>query len=568
LQGPVTYEVESVNGGYLAIGKLTARMENGLRNRVQGPTRGARPESTVPLFAVRTPNATVTDLSTEFGVEVDAKGRTTSHVFRGSIKVQLLGAGPQKMGNSIILRENESIRAEKDDAAGGSGVVMSRVGVKPSTFVRRISPAATSLDLLDIVAGGNGRGRHRECGIDPGRGMESDLFLAEQHDGSQGFRRVRFHDPVDGVFIPSGNKGTELDSAGHTFSGFPPTCGTSYGLIWARAADLPNTDGDKNGQHWVYQLKNGDQLMPDHRGLLCMHADAGIAFNLEAMRKMYPGRRPIRLRAVGGVAEAMPMVCTATFDHSIQGWDQDEEGPFWNPTGGQSGGCAIATRKRWNPYLTPPVSSILYGDLPDTFGCNLIRFSYYLKNFGGMPADGGRLYMFADTDEDGSWDTLWEWLPSDTSVPREWRHYTWTIDMGAAEAPQGWTRVNGTGSWSASWKHVKYWNFWTGRGTDDEIRNGIDSLVVAGVPDKSNSVAHEQLADFWVFVDGKLRLKREKLRPRDGVVPINVELRGEDRFLTIVSTNGGNGNWRDWVVFGDPVIDMAPIGSAAASTAP
>ena len=29
LQGPVTYEVESGNGGYLAVGKLTARVEKG-----------------------------------------------------------------------------------------------------------------------------------------------------------------------------------------------------------------------------------------------------------------------------------------------------------------------------------------------------------------------------------------------------------------------------------------------------------------------------------------------------------------------------------------------------------
>ena len=62
-----------------------------------------------------------------------------------------------------------------------------------------------------------------------------------------------------------------------------------------------------------------------------------------------------------------------------------------------------------------------------------------------------------------------------------------------------------------------------------------------------------------MFVDGQLKLKRLQLRPKDGVVPVDVELGPHDRFLTLVSTDGGNGNWLDWVVFGDPVLDIASI---------
>ena len=77
LQGPCTYEVESARGGYLSLGKLTARVE---RPEVRG--QGSE-QSPLPLspsaFVVRTPTATVIDLGTEFGVEVDRAGRHRNH---------------------------------------------------------------------------------------------------------------------------------------------------------------------------------------------------------------------------------------------------------------------------------------------------------------------------------------------------------------------------------------------------------------------------------------------------------------------------------------------------------
>ena len=87
LQGPVTYEVESAAGGFLSVGKLTAKLEK--RSAVSGQrSESASQKSEIlnhrslspapcPLFSVRTPTAIVTDLGTEFGVEVDESGVTT-----------------------------------------------------------------------------------------------------------------------------------------------------------------------------------------------------------------------------------------------------------------------------------------------------------------------------------------------------------------------------------------------------------------------------------------------------------------------------------------------------------
>jgi hypothetical protein len=106
LQGPVTYQVDSPRGGFLSVGKLTARVEK----------KEARDQESdflnSALFAVRTPTAVVTDLGTEFGVEVSDTGETQSHVFLGAVQLQQTGVaeGKETLGNTIILHASEAAR--------------------------------------------------------------------------------------------------------------------------------------------------------------------------------------------------------------------------------------------------------------------------------------------------------------------------------------------------------------------------------------------------------------------------------------------------------------------------
>ena len=114
LQGPVTYEVESVAGGYLSVGKLTAKLEKA-NKKLPSPACGRggggegglnqndRLQSAVPLFAVRTPTAIVTDLGTEFGVEVDANLVTHTQVFAGRVRVAPSGEKEDANRTSPIL---------------------------------------------------------------------------------------------------------------------------------------------------------------------------------------------------------------------------------------------------------------------------------------------------------------------------------------------------------------------------------------------------------------------------------------------------------------------------------
>ena len=321
LQGPVTYEVESAVGGYLAVGKLTALVEkkaSKLPSTAWGRAAGGegglnqsdRLPSASPLFAVRTPTAIVTDLGTEFGVEVDQQGDTLSHVYHGVVRMQisaLNGAGEEP---PMVLCENGSARVERK-GKGRSKPMLRRVSANPVAFVRAIRPAAKPanfIDLLDIVAGGDGTGHRREHGFDPLTGMEDPSFVAGMHP-CDGMYHTTMHRMVDGVFTINASGGpTQLDSTGHVFSGFPKNSGQCCGSIWARAVTVRPQDrklwenASVGYAYWVYAIHPSLDaiVMPDQHGLLGLHSNAGITFDLEAIRRAHGGRQLARFHAVAG----------------------------------------------------------------------------------------------------------------------------------------------------------------------------------------------------------------------------------------------------------------------------
>ena len=322
LEGPCTYQVESRAGGYLALGKITARVEKRSEVRGQKPipkTQDLRPQSEIPKspnlqiskFSVRTPTAIVTDLGTEFGVEVGKEGNTTSHVYRGSVELRVVVEGRREKGGAIQLTAGESARVEKGKGHGDARLITGDTVGTPPRFVRRIHEPPKVLDLLDIVAGGNGSGHRRERGIDPTTGMQDPSFVGNDRGGDRRYWPIAWHKLIDGVFVPDGGAGAvKLDSAGHTYA-LPHTEGRVYGSIWARAADVSVGDNLKNSRFWIYGIGRGGQFMPEGRGLLALCADVGITFDLEAIHQTYPEVVPSRFRAVAGLGDARPLSPTA-----------------------------------------------------------------------------------------------------------------------------------------------------------------------------------------------------------------------------------------------------------------
>jgi hypothetical protein len=78
----------------------------------------------------------------------------------------------------------------------------------------------------------------------------------------------------------------------------------------------------------------------------------------------------------------------------------------------------------------------------------------------------------------------------------------------------------------------------------------------AGAPE-----ATEPSADLWVLVDGQMRFGRRQLTSSKGLFPVVVPLDRKDRFLTLAATDGGNTIHLDWIIFGDPRLELSPVES-------
>ncbi len=172
-------------------------------------------------------------------------------------------------------------------------------------FARRMIETPKILDLLDIIAGGNGTGDLRERGIDPITGWKESSFAAQSISADNRFRPIHWHRFIDGVFVPSGgNKAVQLDSGGHVFKGFPVTSGMSRSPIWARAAEAQRPDSTAHERQWIYFIENVARFMPEGRGLMAIASNAGITFDLAALRRFHLDVAPRAFRATVGIADA------------------------------------------------------------------------------------------------------------------------------------------------------------------------------------------------------------------------------------------------------------------------
>lgn len=310
LQGPVTYEVDSRDGGFLSIGKLTARLEKKRSEAASHDSEIIDHKSSLstihhPLFTIKTPTATVTDLGTEFGVAVDRLGTTTSHVFCGSVCLQMVSSDGKAKGNARVLHKNESAQVGKNPGnRGDQRITLLSSATKLIDFVREIpQPIVKTLDLVDVVAGGEGFSGRRGEGIDPNTGIPTRVPPKEFSFGGDGkYHRVQGRPLIDGVFMPNDQNGPmQVSSAGHTFGEFGTSQNLTYGYIWA-GGTIPTG--------WSRPFRtviNGIDYASSGHGILAIHANKGITFDLEAIRHTNPGCRPIRFRAVTANTETFSL---------------------------------------------------------------------------------------------------------------------------------------------------------------------------------------------------------------------------------------------------------------------
>ena len=233
-------------------------------------------------FRVDTPSCDVVDLGTEFGINVNSNGESDVYLYKG--KAMLLPEIKNEDNFSQVISKNE---ARHISSVGN----ILNTPFSETEFIRdfdskkNIVWKGKDLSLADIVTGGDGFGIPEEnTGIDHltgqiVRGNSENKANYEILD----YISVNSSSYIDGVFVPDGGNGpVQLTSAGHTYSDFDDTGGAYYmpigvysyvTLNYSNASDYETKSIHLNG------YPEGEAVN------LCMHANSGITFDLDKIRK-------------------------------------------------------------------------------------------------------------------------------------------------------------------------------------------------------------------------------------------------------------------------------------------
>jgi hypothetical protein len=262
LEAPAEFQFRSANEMYLKVGALFAK--------VSPAGKG---------FTVLTQNAKIVDLGTEFGVSCDAQKKTQLHVFKG--KTTLTSSSDKSAKNLGVL----SGQAREVDVAGN----IKEIRLNKDVFVRAIDSKTNmvlrknSVDLADMAGMGNGLGTGKSSVIiHPTKGYTKDV--------ESGFIRPREFLPitdnpyVDGIFVPN-NENAELivSTRGDIFKGVPKTSGLhSIDLVVNPEPGL-FAGGSRSGTIEF----DGQVYGAGGKPCINMHANIGLTFDLDAIRKHY-----------------------------------------------------------------------------------------------------------------------------------------------------------------------------------------------------------------------------------------------------------------------------------------
>jgi hypothetical protein len=235
---------------------------------------------------VRCPTATVTDLGTQFGVSVTPGGATDVEVFKGKVSAALSSTATTQPAAPMLLTVGQAA------VISGKSLTKSPEGAIPQRFICSLeNQQVDSLDLVDLIGGGDGTTRRRGIGIDQSTGEIGQLTPIGVHSGDHQYHPVKGYPVVDGVFVPDGSQGPMvIDSAGHQFK-FPNTTNSTINQIWT-GGPIPWPD-----ELGISTAINGEDYAVMPHGILCTHCDNGLTIDLDAVRRLYPDRSLTRFHA-------------------------------------------------------------------------------------------------------------------------------------------------------------------------------------------------------------------------------------------------------------------------------
>ena len=235
-------------------------------------------------FQISTQHAKLIDLGTEFGVKEVIDGNTEVHVFKGQVNL---------ISNILSKKINIDLPAGSAQELNSATGELKKIKLEKNLFARQIDSKTNiiwrgqnSLDLADIVGGGNGLGTGEiGKGISLTNGSCVSDFNWTYGKGTGQYLNVDELPFVDGVIVPDSKDGTlQVSSKGHLFKECPDTSGIYYDEI--RNGGLIHMNEPKISIPMEFNKK---QYGTSEKPILFMNTNAGITFDLGVIRGKLPG---------------------------------------------------------------------------------------------------------------------------------------------------------------------------------------------------------------------------------------------------------------------------------------
>ncbi len=280
LNGPCAFSLTGESSARLERGSVTGQVTEG-------------------DFILTTPTARVIDLGTEFGVSVDANADTSVCVFDGKVNV-VLNDLDEEANKSVALTEGMSVRVDRKGKIDSAHLV--DVNQFARTMPDELIGDQDRLSLADLFSA-KSTSSYRLAGVIAPDTGESDRNPWLRDDGpghriSNGYQSTNWHPFVDGVFIPTkAGKSVIVDSHNHSVD-LPKTTGRTWGPVWSRRKlSLSKTLG-KADDYWGAETLVGviERLKRCEVGMIGIHANVGVTFDLDAVRSM--GVHPVKFRTI------------------------------------------------------------------------------------------------------------------------------------------------------------------------------------------------------------------------------------------------------------------------------
>lgn len=247
-----------------------------------------------PNLLIKTPKLDVIDFGTEFGLQVANQNQVEVHVFDGEV-----GLTPPTSPSDEAQTFIEGQAAVMDETGR---IQQHSLEDRPRLFMRQLpdenqpSIPGKSVDLADIFGGGSGFGTARTNRYtDPTTGRIADRHTYQRRSGSEAYVELLTLPVVDGVFVPPAAGGAfPISSTGVTFA-FPPTSGYWWTEISFSGLVLTGTMSPNPEKPMLGGRFYGDQQS------IVLHANLGVTFDLDAVRKTLGPLRIVSFKAKCGI---------------------------------------------------------------------------------------------------------------------------------------------------------------------------------------------------------------------------------------------------------------------------